>query len=367
MLPSLEKDLKECILCEHRCGVNRLAGELGVCRMAGPVVASRCLHPAPPESYTVFMAGCNFKCLNCQNWSISQYPDNGQSMEGLLEPEFLAKESIRHLESSFGRIMKADRIFFSGGEATVHLPYIEQVVAHASKKRSRVKVNFDTNGFMTPESLDRVLAFTTSITFDLKAIIDEVHRALTGAPVDPVLRNATILAQRAPEKIWEFRIPVIPGINEVDISMMSHFLADLGPDLPVCFLTSRPNFVLEHHPGPDRELMDGCVSLARQAGLTNVSWAGTVGINHLEGERGRRGDRGKKKGDSRSQHTAESYLKMTGTETDRELDRFYASSQAGIAGTQALAAGCITHPRDCAVCSLMDSCPVKVYVPDYRS
>jgi hypothetical protein len=58
---------------------------------------------------------------------------------------------------------------------------------------------------------------------------------------------------------------------------------------------------------------------------------------------------------------------MTGTETDRELDRFYASSQAGIAGTQALAAGCITHPRDCAVCSLMDSCPVKVYVPDYRS
>jgi pyruvate formate lyase activating enzyme len=336
MLSSLKKDLTNCLLCEHRCGVNRLAGELGVCRMAGPVVASRCLHPAPPESYTVFMAGCNFKCLNCQNWSISQYPDNGQRMEGPLEPKFLARESVRHLESPYGRLMKADRIFFSGGEATIHLPYIEQVVIQAKKLKPGVKVNFDTNGFMTPESLDRVIAFTTSITFDLKAINDDIHRALTGAPVDPVLRNAEIFVQKASEKLWEFRIPVIPGINEVDIGPMSQFLAGLDPDLPVCFLASRPNFVLEDHPGPDQEFMDGCVSLARQAGLTNVSWAGTIDIpGGIAGE-------------------------------EPELAHFYASSEARIAGAQALAAGCITHPRDCGACSLMDSCPIKSYLPDKR-
>lgn len=70
------KELAECRLCEHQCGINRLEQERGVCGITTPVVASATLHPAPPESYTVFLAGCNFKCLNCQNWIISQYPDN---------------------------------------------------------------------------------------------------------------------------------------------------------------------------------------------------------------------------------------------------------------------------------------------------
>jgi uncharacterized Fe-S radical SAM superfamily protein PflX len=69
--------LAHCTLCGHRCGVNRLEGETGICRMTLPVVASATLHHAPPESYTVFMAGCNYKCLNCRNWTIAQLPENG--------------------------------------------------------------------------------------------------------------------------------------------------------------------------------------------------------------------------------------------------------------------------------------------------
>ncbi|MBW2120968.1 MAG: hypothetical protein JRH07_03870, partial [Deltaproteobacteria bacterium] len=60
-IPDFLKELAACELCEHRCRVNRLAGEKGVCRVDMPVVASATLHPAPPESYTVFMAGCNYK------------------------------------------------------------------------------------------------------------------------------------------------------------------------------------------------------------------------------------------------------------------------------------------------------------------
>ena len=337
MKSSVRQDLSNCVLCEHRCGVNRLNGELGVCRMAGPVIASRSLHPAPPESYTVFLAGCNFKCLNCQNWSISQYPDNKQPVEGYLDPRFLAAECVRHLESPYGRFMGADRIFFSGGEATVHLPYIEQVVAEARKLRSGIRVNFDTNGFMTEDSLDRVLAFTTSVTFDIKAISEEVHYALTGAPVNPVLRNAGILARRAPEKVWEFRILVIPGINETDIEPMCRFLASLGMDLPVCFLAFRPNFALEDHPGADRELMDRCVSVAGEAGLTNVSWSGVTDIPG----------------------------RMAREEPD--LGRVYRSKSARLAAANAMAAGCLTHPRDCASCSSIGSCPVKRYVPERQS
>ena len=62
-------------------------------------IASTTLHPAPPKSYTVFMAGCNFKCLNCQNWTISQYPDNGYAQRGSMDPKELAQEAIDTLDS----------------------------------------------------------------------------------------------------------------------------------------------------------------------------------------------------------------------------------------------------------------------------
>ncbi|MFB0547214.1 MAG: radical SAM protein, partial [Anaerolineae bacterium] len=141
------EDLTNCELCEHRCKVNRRAGETGVCRVTIPAVASATLHPAPPESYTVFMAGCNYKCLNCQNWTISQYPDNGFGQRGFEDPRELAEECADQLTSLSAKLMGADRIFFSGAEPTIHLPYIEKVVEEARKIRPDTKVNFDTNGY----------------------------------------------------------------------------------------------------------------------------------------------------------------------------------------------------------------------------
>ena len=78
--------LAACDLCEHRCRINPLKEQTGICGITTPVIASATLHPAPPESHTVFMAGCNFKYLNRQNWTISQYPDNGSSQRGYETP-----------------------------------------------------------------------------------------------------------------------------------------------------------------------------------------------------------------------------------------------------------------------------------------
>jgi putative pyruvate formate lyase activating enzyme len=71
--------LQSCVLCPHRCGVDRLAGELGVCG-AGvqPVVARAALHhwEEPPisgsrGSGTVFFSHCTLGCAYCQNADIS--------------------------------------------------------------------------------------------------------------------------------------------------------------------------------------------------------------------------------------------------------------------------------------------------------
>ncbi len=325
--------LAHCTLCEHRCGVNRLDGQTGICRMTLPAVASATLHPAPPESYTVFMAGCNYKCLNCQNWTIVQPPDNGYQPRAFVSAKDLAIECVAQLDSPAARLMGADRVFFSGGEPTIHLPYIEQVVAEARKLSPDLKVNFDTNGYLTNDSLKKVLNFTTSITYDIKAFNDEVHLALTGASSQPVLRNARFIGRFARDKLWEYRILVIPKINEEEIQPLCRFIADIDADLPVCFLAFRPYYALEHHPGADRELMDRCVNTAKKSGLKNAYWAGYTGIPGSI---------------PILQKKVASAYKRTGGQ---------------LAGTYADLAGCRTHPRNCAACSVNQACTFKSQIP----
>ena len=327
------RDLEKCELCEHRCGANRLRGETGVCRVTMPTVASATLHPAPPESYTVFTAGCNYKCLNCQNWTISQYPDNGFGQRGYEDPKKLAAECANSLNSLSARLMGADRIFFSGGEATIHLPYIEKVVEEARRIRPDTKVNFDTNGYLTEESLERVLDFTTSITYDLKAYHDEVHLALTGASSKAVLRNAEYIGGHAKDKLWEFRILVIPKINEDDIRPLAEFITRIDPSLPVCFLAFRPNFALENHPGATSSLMDKCVDIAKDSGLENVYWSGSTGIPG------------------------------TVIKSEGEMRGRYSSEGSQLAGSYAFHAGCPTHPRSCSTCTSNQACGIKRYIP----
>jgi putative pyruvate formate lyase activating enzyme len=90
--------LKRCDLCPHGCGVNRLAGETGVCRAsARPRIASANLHHGeePPisgtkGSGTIFLTGCSLHCRFCQNFPISQL-GNGNG----LSTGDLAKRCIR--------------------------------------------------------------------------------------------------------------------------------------------------------------------------------------------------------------------------------------------------------------------------------
>ncbi|MHB0879031.1 MAG: radical SAM protein, partial [Anaerolineae bacterium] len=72
--------LHACCLCPRACGVDRLAGQTGVCRVgAEPVIGSWNVHfgEEPPisgssGSGTIFFSGCTGRCLFCQNYPISQ-------------------------------------------------------------------------------------------------------------------------------------------------------------------------------------------------------------------------------------------------------------------------------------------------------
>lgn len=81
--------LERCEQCPRRCGANRLAGELGWCKIGRrAVVASYNLHfgeEAPlvgaSGSGTIFFAGCNLSCVFCQNYDISHDPNAGRAVD----------------------------------------------------------------------------------------------------------------------------------------------------------------------------------------------------------------------------------------------------------------------------------------------
>lgn len=80
-----QRILKECHLCERRCGADRSADEKGWCRLGSASrVSSAFLHTGeePPlvPSGTIFFSSCCLACAFCQNADISTRPDEGQEV-----------------------------------------------------------------------------------------------------------------------------------------------------------------------------------------------------------------------------------------------------------------------------------------------
>ena len=80
--------LRECKLCARECGVNRLQGEMGVCKSGSRLMVSSAsphFGEEPPlvgrhGSGTIFFTNCNLACVLCQNYELSQL-GRGQEVE----------------------------------------------------------------------------------------------------------------------------------------------------------------------------------------------------------------------------------------------------------------------------------------------
>jgi pyruvate formate lyase activating enzyme len=270
------------------------------------------------HSYSVTMLGCSFRCIYCNAYRISQYPDANWFYRDYVAPDVLADEAMSRM------MPDTDKISFTGGEPTIHLPYIEEVVREIREKNPDIGVGIATNGFCTPKTLERVIDISTSISFEIKAHDNDVHQMLTGAPSGPVLRNARSLAKKARESIRVYRTVVIPGITEHQITKIASFIADLDPDIPYRLIGFRPNFILYYHPGPGRDLMNNLTEECKEIGLTDVAWSGYYPY---------------------------------------EMPVSTGSSEAEVAAQYLRRAGCHKDPRSCGDCELVDRCPACLLEP----
>jgi len=227
-------------------------------------------------------------------------------------------------EAISGMKPDTDKISFTGGEPTIHLPYIEEVVQEVQENYAEIGVGIATNGFCTQKTLKRVIDISTSISFEIKAYDDDVHRMLTGAPSAPVLRNAEVLATRARESIRVFRTVVIPGITEHQVLKIAEFIAEIDPTIPYRLIGFRPNFILYYHPGPGMALMNDLAEQCKDVGLTDVAWSGYY---------------------------------------PTEVPEIPGGSEAEIAAQYLRRAGCHKYPRSCGECELKDRCPACLLEP----
>jgi putative pyruvate formate lyase activating enzyme len=110
--------LSSCHLCVRKCGANRLEGGFGYCRCGLGIAVSNIFEhlgeePELVPSGTIFTLGCTMRCKHCQNWSISQWAEQGE----VYEPVDLAREVERL------RLGGCRNVNLVGGEPT---PWLQQ-------------------------------------------------------------------------------------------------------------------------------------------------------------------------------------------------------------------------------------------------
>jgi putative pyruvate formate lyase activating enzyme len=116
--------LADCRFCAHDCGVNRLAGELGLCRagtaprfFSAQTEVSDELELIP--TFAIALSGCDLRCDFCITGAESWNPRAGENFSASEMAE-KAKQALRN---------GARTIMVLGGEPTIHLPVALKLVA----------------------------------------------------------------------------------------------------------------------------------------------------------------------------------------------------------------------------------------------
>jgi putative pyruvate formate lyase activating enzyme len=116
--------LADCRFCAHDCGVNRLAGEFGVCRAgAAPRFFSAQTEVSDEleliPTFAIALSGCDLRCDFCITGKESWNPRAGKDFSA----REIAKKAKLALQNG------ARTIMLLGGEPTIHLPAALELVA----------------------------------------------------------------------------------------------------------------------------------------------------------------------------------------------------------------------------------------------
>lgn len=269
---------RKCTLCPNFCELK--PGDRSICRSrvnlngkiytlcygnpcslhVDPIEKKPLFHFLPQSrAFSVACAGCNLRCLNCQNWEISQ-----SKPEDLRTVRLFPADLVASAERSASR-----SIAYTYSEPVTWFEYMYDSAALARKKG--IKNVWITNGYINTRPLEMLCDVMDAANVDLKSFSDETYKTLNAGKLKPVLRTLEVLHKR---KVWmEITTLMVPTYAD-DMNMvrnMCRWIADhIGPDYPLHFSRFHPQYKLKHLPPTPVQVLEEARDTALDCGLHHV-------------------------------------------------------------------------------------------------
>ena len=276
LIKETEKMMRSCELCERRCGVNRIKGERGYCgvELKHPremLVSSEFLHYGEEyffvPSHTIFFMGCNFRCVYCQNWPISQWYESYERITPNAMAKLIAR---RHREG-------AKNVNFVGGEPTPYLLGILETLEELKKMGVNTPVIWNSNFYLTEKTMKILNEVIDVFLPDFKYGNDECARRLSS--VENYFGTVTRNLKMAEGEIV-VRHLVLPGHVECCTLPVLEWLAKHVKERVIVNIMDQytPHYMVlntaeysELARGVTREEFDNVVNKARELGLCVIT------------------------------------------------------------------------------------------------
>ncbi|MFQ6101153.1 MAG: AmmeMemoRadiSam system radical SAM enzyme [Anaerolineae bacterium] len=271
-------DYVQCTLCPHRCVI--ADGERGHCRVRenrggrlySMVYGNPCaVHIDPIEkkpfyhylptaaAFSIATAGCNLRCLYCQNWQISQVtPEQTQNAD--LPPEDVVRYAQQY---------EAPVIAYTYSEPMVFYEYMLATAQLAREAGLRSVVI--SAGFINPEPLRELCAAADAIKIDLKGYDETFYREVCGAELESVLGAIrTVYESGIHLEIVNLVVPTLNDSLEQLRALARWVARDLSPDVPLHFSRFHPEYKLTNLPPTPVETLDRARETALEEGVRFV-------------------------------------------------------------------------------------------------
>lgn len=271
-------DEVRCGLCPHNCLLSE--GHIGLCRTRknirgklytlaygnpcainiDPIEKKPLYHFLPgSEAFSIATAGCNFTCLNCQNYHISQ-----KSPVDIITTNVSPETIIKKCQDA-----NCKAIAYTYTEPTVFYEYMYDIAQLAHEEGIRnVMIS---NGYINPGPLKKLIPLLDAVNIDLKAMDEEVYKNLNGGSLKPVLHTLKILKDMG---VWiEITNLLVPGYSTHPdlMQQMCKWLVINGfSEYPLHFSRFFPTYRLKHLSSTPIATLKLARDIALQTGLKYV-------------------------------------------------------------------------------------------------
>jgi pyruvate formate lyase activating enzyme len=221
------------------------------------------------HNLAVFYASCTLDCLFCQNWHYRE-TDPTRDRQGTIQ-------AMSALDLAQVANPRTHCVCFFGGDPASQMPHA--LATGKALADHGIVVCWETAGTMHPRLLRSALKLSLEsggcIKFDLKALDENLHIALTGGSNRRTLENFAFAASRfsdrpSPPPVIASTL-LVPGyVDAEEVGHIAGFIADLNPDIPYALLAFHPHFVMHDLPLTSKSHAYAALQAAQTAGLTNV-------------------------------------------------------------------------------------------------